>query len=569
MLRTRPPAFRRTPPTRHTEGLWLVVLLALVAGLVALLSPAQVAEADAAGPGRVWRVEAVDDDAGSWWVSADTGTSTVTIRVGDTVEWGFSYAGFEHDLVSRDTGTPWPEPIQEYFHPGDATFRHTFTQPGTYHYVCTLHGAQMTGVVVVEDPSANRAPGGTATVTPTRGTAPLDVHFTASGFTDPDGDPLTYAWDFGTGVAADRSSQAHAMFRYATPGQYLARLTVSDGRGGDFVQQFPIEVTAPEGGPTTPPAGPTTGVPEVRAVAAPAPGAAPAQVALSAEVTTRGTFTAYADGVATYPQLAGSATIVRSRARTAATVAVTGLAAGKQHLVHVHDRACSVENGGVHFRFDESQPFGEDNELWLPFTSDGRGRSGTVTVSQPLRADHKALSVVIHDPDNPSKRIGCADLTPSVEGLSYTWAFGDGTTGSGPDPVHTYDRPGTYLATVIVGRAGHGQHGGQASASVTVVVPGRDTSAPRIKVVGPTGTVRAARPTLHAKVTDDTGVRAARIKVTVDGLRAKRLEYVARTGKLTATPRKKLAPGRHTVKVVATDAAGNRAVKTWRFKVRR
>jgi hypothetical protein len=30
------------------------------------------------------------------------------------------------------------------------------------------------------------------------------------------------------------------------------------------------------------------------------------------------------------------------------------------------------------------------------------------------------------------------------------WEFGDGTTGSGPDPSHTYDRPGAYTVTVVL-----------------------------------------------------------------------------------------------------------------------
>jgi len=34
--------------------------------------------------------------------------------------------------------------------------------------------------------------------------------------------------------------------------------------------------------------------------------------------------------------------------------------------------------------------------------------------------------------------------------LQYFWAFGDGTTGVGPAPIHTYDGPGTYQATLRV-----------------------------------------------------------------------------------------------------------------------
>jgi hypothetical protein len=34
--------------------------------------------------------------------------------------------------------------------------------------------------------------------------------------------------------------------------------------------------------------------------------------------------------------------------------------------------------------------------------------------------------------------------------INYLWEFGDGTTGSGPDPTHTYNRPGTYTVTAVL-----------------------------------------------------------------------------------------------------------------------
>jgi hypothetical protein len=41
----------------------------------------------------------------------------------------------------------------------------------------------------------------------------------------------------------------------------------------------------------------------------------------------------------------------------------------------------------------------------------------------------------------------------TVSGLpvvNYLWEFGDGTTGSGADPTHTYSRPGTYTVTAVL-----------------------------------------------------------------------------------------------------------------------
>jgi PKD repeat protein len=34
--------------------------------------------------------------------------------------------------------------------------------------------------------------------------------------------------------------------------------------------------------------------------------------------------------------------------------------------------------------------------------------------------------------------------------INYLWEFGDGTTGSGPTPTHTYAKPGSYTVTAVL-----------------------------------------------------------------------------------------------------------------------
>ncbi len=34
--------------------------------------------------------------------------------------------------------------------------------------------------------------------------------------------------------------------------------------------------------------------------------------------------------------------------------------------------------------------------------------------------------------------------------INYLWEFGDGTTGSGPNPTHTYEHPGNYTVTAVL-----------------------------------------------------------------------------------------------------------------------
>jgi PKD repeat protein len=60
------------------------------------------------------------------------------------------------------------------------------------------------------------------------GPTPLEVAFSSEGSHDPDGDALTYAWDFGDGTTSNELNPTHT---YTEPGEYTARLTVSDPSG--------------------------------------------------------------------------------------------------------------------------------------------------------------------------------------------------------------------------------------------------------------------------------------------------------------------------------------------------
>ena len=77
-----------------------------------------------------------------------------------------------------------------------------------------------------------------ASATPTSGTAPLDVTFASTGTNDPEGQPLTYAWDFGDGASSSLDAPVHT---YTTVGNYTARLSVSDGETTSLSD--PIQVT--------------------------------------------------------------------------------------------------------------------------------------------------------------------------------------------------------------------------------------------------------------------------------------------------------------------------------------
>jgi hypothetical protein len=106
--------------------------------------------------------------------------------------------------------------------------------------------------VVVRGPGAppppvNRPPTAQATAAPQSGTAPLAVAFDGSGSSDPDGDALTYVWDFGDGTTDAGVSVSHT---FASAGSFAVRLTVDDGRGGSDAASLVVTATSP--GPPPP-----------------------------------------------------------------------------------------------------------------------------------------------------------------------------------------------------------------------------------------------------------------------------------------------------------------------------
>jgi len=55
------------------------------------------------------------------------------------------------------------------------------------------------------------------------------LNFDGSDSSDPDGDTLTYKWDFGDGTSTEWNSNPKTYYNYTNPGKYTATLTVSDG----------------------------------------------------------------------------------------------------------------------------------------------------------------------------------------------------------------------------------------------------------------------------------------------------------------------------------------------------
>jgi PKD repeat protein len=113
--------------------------------------------------------------------------------------------------------------------------------------------------------SANQPPVAAAAANPTTGAAPLTVAFDGTGSSDPDGNPLSYAWDLDGDGAYDDSTATRPSYTYSNPGSYTASLKVTDSLGASDADSVTISVgnTAPTAVITAPAAGTTWKVGDV------------------------------------------------------------------------------------------------------------------------------------------------------------------------------------------------------------------------------------------------------------------------------------------------------------------
>jgi PKD repeat protein/pimeloyl-ACP methyl ester carboxylesterase len=110
----------------------------------------------------------------------------------------------------------------------ETTFSFTFDRPSsaTITYAIAIRGIRNT------DPVASiGGPYSAGQNTP--------VSFDASASSDPDGETLTYAWDFGDGTTATGATPQHS---YAIPGLYTARVTVTDPRLGSSFRETEVPI---------------------------------------------------------------------------------------------------------------------------------------------------------------------------------------------------------------------------------------------------------------------------------------------------------------------------------------
>ncbi|MFH8487053.1 ThuA domain-containing protein [Streptomyces longisporoflavus] len=108
-------------------------------------------------------------------------------------------------------------------------------------------GNNDSGLYRIDYAQGKRTPLAKAKASVTDGPTPLKVDFSSEGSKDPDGDPLTFAWDFDGNGTYD-STDADPSHTYDTKGEFNAQLKVTDSTGKSGYANVPVTAgnTAPK-----------------------------------------------------------------------------------------------------------------------------------------------------------------------------------------------------------------------------------------------------------------------------------------------------------------------------------
>ncbi|MFE0137651.1 ThuA domain-containing protein [Streptomyces sp. NPDC059037] len=108
-------------------------------------------------------------------------------------------------------------------------------------------GNNDSGLYRIDYAQGQRTPLARAKASATNGPVPLKVDFSSEGSKDPDGDPLTFAWDF-NGDGTYDSTEANPSHTYDAKGDFNAQLKVTDSTGKSGYANVPVTAgnTAPK-----------------------------------------------------------------------------------------------------------------------------------------------------------------------------------------------------------------------------------------------------------------------------------------------------------------------------------
>ena len=328
---------------------------------------------------------------------------------------------------------------------------------------------------------------------PYTGTAGTPVSFDGSASSDPDGTVDSYAWDFGDGGTGTGVAPTHT---YASADTYTVTLTVTDNDGetSDPATTTATIAAAPQA-PTADAGGPYSGTvgvalsfdgsasndPDGTIVSyswdfgdgsALGTGVAPTHIYGSASTYTVTLTVTDNDGTASAPATTTATIADAPVGNLPPTANAGGPYTGTAGVPLSFDGSASNDPDGsiVSYAWD----FGDGNTGTGATTSHTYAAAGTFTVSLMVTddgglTDTATSTATIADApvgnqpptaDAGGPYTGTAGVAVSFNGggssdpdgsiASYAWDFGDGNTGTGATPSHTYAAAGTFTVSLMV-----------------------------------------------------------------------------------------------------------------------
>ena len=333
----------------------------------------------------------------------DEDTAQVTVNRPPTAEANGPYSGGVGDPIafsSAGSGDLDGGPLTYRWDFGDGT---TSTQANPSHsyaasglYTATLRVTDSGGLFDEDTASVSVAanPPPTAEANgPYSGNQGALISFSSAGSFDPEGDPLTYRWDFGDGTTSTQANPSHV---YVTGGGFTATLRVTDP--DNLFDEDTAQVTV-----NRPPTAEANG---------PYSGGAGDPIAFSSAGSGD-----LDGGLLTYVWNFGDGT-TSTQANPTHVYAASGIYTATLRV---------TDSGGL---FDED-PASVSVDANPPPTAEANG---------PYSGNQGAAISF--------SSVGSSD--PEGDPLTYLWTFGDGTTSTQANPSHVYVTGGVFTATLRV-----------------------------------------------------------------------------------------------------------------------